>query len=191
MVKNSIKSVCVFCGSRDGSNALFKKASFELGILLANENLKLVYGGGNIGLMGALASSAQSNNCNILGVIPEHLMKKEVGKTDLKKLTVTKNMHNRKSLMYKEADAFIILPGGIGTLDEFFEVLTWSQLKIHKKPILLLNIDGFWNPMIDLINHQINFGFVDKSIENLFITVKKPSEAIDYLVLSDRKLSNE
>ena len=183
--------MCVFCGSRDGSNALFKKASFELGILLANENLKLVYGGGNIGLMGALASSAQSNNCNILGVIPEHLMKKEVGKTDLKKLTVTKNMHNRKSLMYKEADAFIILPGGIGTLDEFFEVLTWSQLKIHKKPILLLNIDGFWNPMIDLINHQINFGFVDKSIENLFITVKKPSEAIDYLVLSDRKLSNE
>ena len=191
MVKNNIKSVCVFCGSRDGSNALFKKASFELGTLLANENLKLVYGGGNIGLMGALASSAQSNNCNILGVIPEHLMKKEVGKTDLKKLTVTKNMHNRKSLMYKEADAFIILPGGIGTLDEFFEVLTWSQLKIHKKPILLLNIDGFWNPMIDLINHQINFGFVDKSIENLFITVKTPSEAIDYLVLSDRKLSNE
>ena len=191
MVKNIIKSVCVFCGSRDGSNALFKKASFELGILLANENLKLVYGGGNIGLMGALASSAQSNNCDILGVIPEHLMKKEVGKTDLKKLTVTKNMHNRKSLMYKEADAFIILPGGIGTLDEFFEVLTWSQLKIHKKPILLLNIDGFWNPMIDLINHQINFGFVDKSIENLFITVKTPSEAIDYLVLSDRKLSNE
>ena len=89
------------------------------------------------------------------------------------------------------SDIFVCLPGGIGTLDEFFEVLTWSQLKIHKKPIILLNIDGFWNPIIDLINHQINFGFVDKSIENLFITVKRPSEAIDYLVISDRQLSNE
>ena len=143
MTNKNIKSICIFCGSRKGSDILYEEVAVELGFLIAKNNLKLVYGGGNIGLMGALASSAQKSNCDILGVIPDHLLKKEVGKTTLKNLVVTKNMHNRKKLMYENADAFIVLPGGVGTLDEFFEIITWSQLDLHDKPIILMNINIF------------------------------------------------
>ncbi len=191
MSKKTIKSVCVFCGSRLGKNIKYQHATRKLGQLIAQKDLCLIYGGGNIGLMGLLASEAQSNNCNILGVIPNHLMKKEVGKTDLKNLVVTKNMHERKTIMYEKADAFIILPGGVGTLDEFFETLTWAQLGLHNKPIILLNIDNFWTPLINLLNHQIRLGFMDKNINNLFISFKTPFKAIDYLLASNRQLSPE
>ena len=141
---NYTKSVCVFCGSRDGSKPEYKLAAIELGKLLSEVKFRLVYGGGNLGLMGALASSAQQNNCEILGIIPQHLMEREVGKTNLKNLIITKNMHERKNLMYNESDAIMILPGGVGTLDEFFEIITWAQLGLHKKYIILLNIDKFF-----------------------------------------------
>ena len=189
--KKIIKSICVFCGSRYGSNSKYKEAAIELGHLIAKKNLTLVYGGGNIGLMGSLASSAQNKNCNILGVIPEHLMKAEVGKTNLKNLTVTQDMHERKSLMYNQSDAFIVLPGGVGTLDEFFEILTWSQLKLHQKPIILINTDNFWNPLLDLLQHQIKMGFMDQSINLLFFTVPTPEAAITHLLNSKRQLSPE
>lgn len=182
MKKNYNISVCVFCGSRDGSNPKYKLAAIELGYLLSQAKLRLVYGGGNLGLMGAIASSAQKNNCEILGVIPKHLMNKEVGKTDLSNLIVTKSMHERKTLMYNESDAIMILPGGVGTLDEFFEILTWSQLGLHKKPIILLNIDGFWDPLLKLLSHQIKCGFMDKSINKLFSIVETPKKAISYLI---------
>ena len=191
MTKKTVKSVCVFCGSRKGKNSKHEHATKELGKLLAKKNLSLIYGGGNIGLMGVLASVAQSNNCSIFGVIPEHLMKKEVAKTDLKRLTVTKNMHERKKMMYDNADAFIVLPGGVGTLDEFFEILTWAQLELHDKPIVLLNIDNFWTPLINLLNHQVKLGFMDKNIVDLFVSFNSPIRAIDYLLDSKRQLSPE
>ena len=189
--KNNIESICVFCGSRSGLKSRYKDAAVQLGYLIAEKGLTLVYGGGNIGLMGAIASSAQTANCNILGVIPEHLMKKEVGKTNLKNLRVTDNMHERKSLMYDKSDAFIVLPGGVGTLDEFFEILTWSQLNLHKKPIVLINTDSFWDPLLNLIKHQIHLGFMDQSINSLFTAVPTPESAINYLLASKRQLSPE
>ena len=179
---NYTKSVCVFCGSRDGSKIEYKLAAIELGRLLSEVQFRLVYGGGNLGLMGALATSAQQNNCEVLGIIPQHLMEKEVGKTTLKNLIITKNMHERKNLMYNESDAIMILPGGVGTLDEFFEIITWGQLGLHKKCIILLNIDGFWSPLLALLSHQVNHGFMDKSIKNLFSIVETPRQAIDYLI---------
>ena len=192
MTSKKINSVCVFCGSRSGANIKYTEAAVELGHLIAKEGLTLVYGGGNIGLMGTIASSAQTAKCNILGVIPEHLMKNEVGKIDLPNLVVTANMHERKNLMYIKSDAFIVLPGGVGTLDEFFEILTWSQLKLHKKPILLLNIDGYWTPLINLLNHQIELGFINKDINDLFSIIHTPEEAITTLLtLNEQFHSNK
>lgn len=181
LTKNYEKSICVFCGSRDGSRAKYKLAAIELGQLLSSVNFRLVYGGGNLGLMGALASSAQKNNCEILGIIPQYLMEKEVGKIDLKNLVITKDMHERKRLMYSESDAIMILPGGVGTLDEFFEIITWAQLGMHKKIIILLNIDKFWEPLMNLLSHQVKCGFMDKTINKLFLIVDTPKEAISYL----------
>ncbi|MDG2473666.1 MAG: TIGR00730 family Rossman fold protein [Paracoccaceae bacterium] len=191
MIKQNIKSICVFCGSRDGSNVKYTQAAKELGQLMAKQKFSLVYGGGNVGLMGSIASESQKKNNEVLGVIPNHLMEKEVGEKSLNNLVITKNMHERKMLMYKKSDAFIILPGGVGTLDEFFETLTWAQLNIHKKPIILLNIGDFWNPLINLLNHQIKLGFVNITINKLFVTVSTPKEAINYLLDSKRQLSPE
>ena len=180
--KSYMKSVCVFCGSREGSNPQYKQAAIELGSLISKVNFRLVYGGGNVGLMGALALSAQNNDCEILGIIPQHLMEKEVGNLVLKNLIITKDMHERKNLMYNESDVILVLPGGVGTLDEFFEIITWAQLGLHKKCIILLNIDGFWEPLLNLLTHQVNCGFMDKSITKLFTIVRTPKEAIDYLI---------
>ena len=191
MTRKIIKSVCVFCGSRDGANDKYRTVAIQLGQTIAKKKLTLVYGGGNIGLMGHLASAAQSNDCKILGVIPKHLMEKEVGKINLKNLIVTRNMHERKKIMYSESDAFIVLPGGVGTLDEFFEIITWRQLQLHKKPILLLNTNSFWDPLLDLLKHQIKSGFMDPSFNKLFVTVDEPNEAISYLLDSKRQLSPE
>ena len=189
--KKTIKSVCVFCGSRSGSILEYEETALELGNLIAKENLTLVYGGGNAGLMGSLASSAEKGNCKILGVIPKHLMEREIGKTSLRNLKVTQTMHNRKNLMYNSSDAFLVLPGGVGTLDEFFEILTWAQLDLHKKPIILINVNNFWAPLINLLNHQIKSGFMEPNITLLFKTFKTPLEAINYLVCSSRQLSTE
>ena len=189
MIKKSIESICVFCASRDGFKIEFKEASIELGYLIAKNKLKLIYGGGQIGLMGSLASSAQKNNCNITGVIPEHLKNKELANTSLKNLIVTRNMHERKQLMYQNSDAFIVLPGGVGTLDEFYEILTWAQLELHTKPIILINIEYFWSPLITLLKHQTNSGFVDKKITQNFLIVETPKEAIDYIIGLNRDTS--
>ena len=189
MIINSIESVCVFCGSRDGLDPKYKNDAVELGYLISKAKLKIVYGGGSTGLMGALAASAQKSNCNILGVIPDHLMQKEVGNKNLNNLVITKDMHERKNLMYDESDAFIVLPGGVGTLDEFFEIVTWSQLGLHKKPILLINTNNFWDKLLDLINHQVDSGFVDASINHLFVIISTPKHALNYLLDPKRKLS--
>lgn len=152
-------SVCVYCGSRDGADPAFAIAAEHLGTLLAEMGWRLVYGAGDVGLMGRVARSAQAGGAETFGVIPQHLVAREVGKRDLSSFVVTETMHERKKVMFMNADAVVILPGGAGTLDEFFEVLTWRQLGLHDKPILVLNIGGFWDPLVSLVGHVVDSGF--------------------------------
>jgi len=157
-------SVCVYCGSRKGENPAFEAAAIELGESIARENWRLVYGAGDVGLMGAVANATQKGGAETFGVIPVHLMQLEVGKRDLSQFVVTENMHERKKIMYMNSNAIVVLPGGAGSLDEFFEVLTWRQLGLHQKPIFLLNVDGYWDPLIALLDHVIVEGFADPSL---------------------------
>ena len=135
---------------------------------MAAEEWRLVYGAGDVGLMGEVARAAQSAGARTLGVIPTHLMKREQGKQDLTTLIITENMHERKKVMFMNADAIVVLPGGAGSLDEFFEVLTWAQIGLHKKPIFLLDSEGYWQPLIGLIHHMIGEGFADATLLDLF-----------------------
>ena len=163
-------SICVFCGSRSGTDPAFHAFATGLGALLAARNWRLVYGAGDIGLMGAVANATQAAGGETFGVIPTHLMQREVGKVDLSRFIVTENMHERKKVMFMNSDAIVVLPGGAGSLDEFFEVLTWRQLGLHEKPILLANINGYWDPLVGLVDHVIAKGFADASLKD-FIQV--------------------
>ncbi|MEQ3712248.1 MAG: TIGR00730 family Rossman fold protein [Lentibacter sp.] len=175
------RSICVYCGSREGEKATYKTAATALGAALANEGWRLVYGAGDIGLMGAVARSAQTAGGETFGVIPTHLLKKEVGKVDLTEFIVTENMHERKKVMFMNAQAIIVLPGGAGSLDEFFEVLTWAQLELHSKPIVLLNVENYWTPLIALMDHIIEEGFADPSLKTLFTVCTSVDDTTDYL----------
>ncbi len=157
------RSVCVFCGSRPGADPDFGLAAQDLGAALARENWRLVYGAGDVGLMGDVAHGAQDAGGHTFGVIPVHLMQAEVGKTDLSSFVITENMHERKKVMFMNADAIVTLPGGAGSLDEFFEVVTWRQIGLHSKPVYLLNINGYWDKLIDLMDHIVQRGFADQS----------------------------
>ncbi|MEQ8876985.1 MAG: TIGR00730 family Rossman fold protein [Phycisphaerales bacterium] len=165
-----VRSVCVFCGSRAGARPEYEAEATALGRWIADEGWRLVYGAGDVGLMGAVARAAQAAGGDTFGVIPEHLVRWEVGKTDLTRYVVTETMHERKKVMFMNCDAIVVLPGGAGSLDEFFEVLTWRQLGLHDKPVVLLNTQGYWTPLIGLIDHVIAEGFADESIRG-FITV--------------------
>jgi uncharacterized protein (TIGR00730 family) len=157
------RSLCVFCGSRPGVDPDFSAAAQELGAALALENWRLVYGAGDVGLMGDVAHAAQDSGGETFGVIPVHLMQAEVGKTDLTNFVITENMHERKKVMFMNADAIVTLPGGAGSLDEFFEVTTWRQIGLHLKPVYLLNINGYWDKLIELMEHIVGQGFADQS----------------------------
>lgn len=171
-------SVCVFCGSRPGNDTAYSAAAEEVGHALAHNNWRLVYGAGDVGLMGTVARAAQTAGGETFGVIPTHLMKAEVGKTDLSSFVITENMHERKKVMFMNCDAIVVLPGGAGSLDEFFEVLTWRQLQLHQKPIFLLNSNGFWDPLVALIDHVIAQGFASQSLRELIRTVATPEELV-------------
>ncbi|MBN2905932.1 MAG: TIGR00730 family Rossman fold protein [Rhodobacteraceae bacterium] len=170
-------SICVFCGSRDGKNPTHAAAAEELGRTIADAGWRLVYGAGDVGLMGRVARSAQAAGGQTFGVIPVHLFDREVGKRDLTTFIVTENMHERKKVMFMNSDAIVVMPGGAGSLDEFFEVLTWRQLGLHEKPILLLNTDGFWTPLTGLIDHFIAEGFADASLRD-YVRVTPSVEAL-------------
>lgn len=174
-------SVCVYCGSRDGAHASYVAAATQLGQVIADENWRLVYGAGDIGLMGAVARAAQSTGADTFGVIPVHLLNREVGKRDLTKFIVTENMHERKKVMYMNSDAIVVLPGGAGSLDEFFEVLTWRQLGLHEKPIFLLNTNGYWDPLLSLLDHVIAEGFASSSIRDYVTVVAEVDDLADVL----------
>ena len=172
----SQSSVCVFCGSRNGNNPKYKQAAAALGQTLAHNNWRLVYGAGDIGLMGAVARATQTHGGTTLGVIPTHLMQDEVAKTDLTHFIVTETMHERKKVMFMNCDAVVVLPGGAGSLEEFFEVLTWAQLRLHSRPIVVANIATYWQPMLDLIDHIITSGFADPSLRELFSVAQTVGE---------------
>jgi uncharacterized protein (TIGR00730 family) len=151
---SKIKTICVYCGSGPGSNPRFIEAAIALGKVLAENRIRLVYGGGSIGLMGALATSVLDHSGIVTGIIPDFLTSRENALTRVQELIVTPDMHERKRLMFERSDAFVALPGGVGTLEELVEQLTWKQLGRHTKPILLANIDGFWEPLLALLAHM-------------------------------------
>ncbi|MDA3857188.1 MAG: TIGR00730 family Rossman fold protein [Roseovarius sp.] len=167
----TVQSVCVFCGARPGKNPRFIEDATAVGEMLAQNGLRLVYGAGDVGLMGATARAAQNAGGDTFGVIPVHLMNLEVGKTDLTRLVVTETMHERKKVMYMNSDAIVVLPGGAGSLDEFFEVLTWRQIGLHEKPIFLLNTEGYWAPLMQLMDHVVDHGFADASLKDFMQAV--------------------
>ncbi|WP_428029502.1 TIGR00730 family Rossman fold protein [Ancylobacter sp.] len=156
-----IKSICVYCGAATGAEAVYLEAATALGRLLAAEGIRLVYGGGGVGLMGATARACAEAGGKVTGIIPDFLLGKEQAFDHAHELIVTKDMHERKRLMFERADAFIALPGGIGTLEELIEQLTWVQLNRHSKPVMALNIAGFWDPLLTLLDHMQSTGFVN------------------------------
>lgn len=163
---NMIRSICVYCGSSSGLGETYIEAGHELGRSIAEAGLRLVYGGGNKGIMGAVARGTAENGGKVLGIIPTFLMNREASEAALERLDdviVTDNMHQRKHAMFEESDAFVAMPGGIGTLEEIVEIMTWAQLGRHKKPIVFANINGFWEPMLALLDHMREQGFVHTS----------------------------
>ncbi len=177
----SQKSVCVYCGSRNGVNSAYSDAARTFGQLLANEGWRLVYGAGDVGLMGEVARAAQSAGGDTFGVIPVHLLKREVGKTDLTHFVITETMHERKKVMIMNADAVVVLPGGPGSLDELFEALTWRQLGLHDKPILVMNVDGYWDALHELLQQVIGQGFAGSSLADFITWVDSPNTAMSAL----------
>jgi uncharacterized protein (TIGR00730 family) len=175
------KSICVYCGSRPGRNPAFVEAADALGRAIAGEGWRLVYGAGDVGLMGTVARAAQDAGGDTFGVIPTHLMDLEVGKTDLTRFIITETMHERKKVMVMNADAIVVLPGGAGSLDEFFEVLTWRQLGLHGKPIILLSVDDYWAPLSALLDHVVDQGFADASLLGFVETTTSASDTITAL----------
>ncbi len=158
-----IRSICVYCGSQPGNNAAHMTAAIELGTAMGKSGIHLVYGGGAKGIMGAVADAVLASGGEVTGIIPQFLIAKEASQMALTRLSetfVTQNMHERKHEMFERADAFVALPGGIGTLEEIIEVMTWAQLGRHEKPILIANIDGFWNPLLALLDHMRDEGFI-------------------------------
>jgi len=162
---SKIKTICVYCGSGPGSNPRFIQTAIALGKVLAENRIRLVYGGGSIGLMGALATSVLDHGGTVTGIIPDFLTSRENALTRVQELVVTPDMHERKRLMFERSDAFVALPGGVGTLEELVEQLTWKQLGRHTKPILLANVDGFWEPLLALLAHMRSTQFIRPTLD--------------------------
>jgi uncharacterized protein (TIGR00730 family) len=170
------KSIAVFCGSKSGNNPLFEEHATKLGNLLAENKILLIYGGGNKGIMGAVANGVMNKNGQVIGIIPEALMGWEQHHEGISELIVVENMHIRKRMMYEKSDAAIILPGGFGTLDELFEMLTWNQLSIHNKPIYILNTGGFYDSLLTHIKNMVKENFLYLTMEDAFTIASDPSE---------------
>jgi uncharacterized protein (TIGR00730 family) len=175
---NQIKTVCVYCGSGSGSNPRFVEAATALGKVFAENGIRLVYGGGSVGLMGAVAKSVLDHGGSVTGIIPDFLIKKERMLDRPQELIITPDMHERKRLMFERSDAFVALPGGVGTLEELVEQLTWQQLGRHSKPVLLANIDNFWEPLLVLLTHMRATEFIRPTLN---IDVLKAERVEDIL----------
>ncbi len=171
--------ICVFCGSSDGERAEYRQLAAEMGRTLAERGLELVYGGGNVGLMGALADGALAAGGRVIGVIPDGLMAKERGHRGLTRLEVVGSMHERKARMAELADGFVALPGGLGTLEELAEALTWSQLGIHAKPCGVVNAGGYFDPLVAFLDHAVEEGFVRPENRRMLLVAATPERLLD------------
>ena len=181
-----MRSICVYCGSRLGSNPAFADAARQVGTLIGQMGWQLVYGGGRAGLMGTVADAALAAGASVIGVIPQSLMEREVGHAQLSELHVVQTMHERKALMAERADAFIALPGGIGTFEELFEVWTWRQLGYHRKPVGLLNSGGYYDRLLAFLKQTADDGFVTLPQHDLLLT---SSDAADLMARVSNELS--
>ena len=166
-----VKSLCVYCGASDLVDPEYRQAALELGTRLAEAGIELVYGGGRIGLMGRLADAARQGGGRVTGIIPAHLHDREIGHHGISELIVVGSMHERKQLMFERADAFAVLPGGLGTIEEAFEIITWKQLRLHDKPIVLVSVAGYWQRFGSLVDHVIDSGFASRQVGSLFQVV--------------------
>ena len=178
-----MRSVCVYCGASPGANPAFEVAATEVGRLLAVSGRTLVFGGGRVGLMGAVANGALAAGGNVIGVIPQTLVEAEVAHRGLTELHIVDTMHQRKALMTERADGFVVCPGGLGTLEEAFEQLTAIQLGYHHKPIVFLDVDGFWPPLAAFLDHAVVAGALRAEVRSLFRTASSAADALDALAV--------
>ncbi len=179
---SDVKSVCVYCGSSSAVSQSYKDAGEALGAELAANGVELVYGGGQVGIMGIVADAVLAGSGRVVGVIPEFLHDAEVGKDDVTELIRVESMHVRKQIMAERSDGFVVLPGGFGTLEEFFEILTWRQLKLHNKPIIVADIDGYWRPLVQAIDHIVDEGFARPENRALFEVVTEIEQVLPSLI---------
>lgn len=186
----SMKRICVFCGSSTGVRPSYARTAVKLGKILAKRQIGLVYGGGNVGLMGLLADSVLEHGGDVVGVIPRFLVHKEVAHQHLKDLRIVESMHERKALMADLSDGFIALPGGYGTLEEFCEIVTWAQLQLHHKPCGLLNVEGFYDPLLQFFDHAVKEQFLRSSNRRVIRCSSDPEELLD-MVLSAPVVAEE
>lgn len=177
----SIKNICVFCGSAMGRDPVFEKAAADLGIAMAQAGIGLVYGGGAIGLMGTIARAVADNGGRVTGIIPGFLQQREIKFHGAAEMIVVNDMHERKRLMFEKADAFVALPGGIGTLEELVEQMTWLQLGQHQKPILIADIGHFWKPLLVLLAHMREAGFIRQEFEVHYLVAERTGEILPML----------
>ncbi len=181
MKTSKIKKICVYCGSSPGTNPAFVKAARQFGEILAANGIGLVYGGGNVGMMGEVAHAVIENGGEVTGIIPEFLVRREHAEARANNLIVTRDMHERKRKMFEHADAFVAMPGGVGTLEELVEQLTWAQLGRHKKPILAANIEGFWEPLCALLDHMKTMEFIHGSLDFDLLVADKVDDILPKL----------
>jgi len=180
-VGKGMKRVCVFCGSNDGLRPVYAAAARAMGRALAERNLGLVYGGGCVGLMGTIADAVLERRGQVLGVIPQALVERELAQHSVTELIIVQSMHERKAKMAASADAFIAMPGGYGTLEEFCEIITWAQLGLHRKPCGLLNVDGYYDPLLELFDRAVGEGFLQPINRQLVLQETQPDRLLDLL----------
>ncbi|XP_040995552.1 cytokinin riboside 5'-monophosphate phosphoribohydrolase LOG1-like isoform X2 [Juglans microcarpa x Juglans regia] len=176
--KGKFERICVFCGSQPGHKAAFSDAALELAKLMVDRKIDLVYGGGSVGLMGLISRTVFNGGCHVLGVIPKALLRHEISGEAIGEVKIVSGMHQRKAEMAKHADAFIALPGGYGTMEELLEMISWSQLGIHDKPVGLLNVDGYYNGLLALFDKGVEEGFIESSASHLLIITNTAEELV-------------
>ena len=177
-----IRSACVYCGSSNHVSDKFKDAATRLGQIFVQNDIELVYGGSRVGLMGKVADAVMDHGGRVFGVLPEHLQTYEKGHEGITQLTITKDMHERKKLMFEMAEAFVVMPGGFGTMDEMFEIITWRQLRLHNFPVVIVNMDGYWDPLIKLMDHMIANKFASDATRSLYTVVNSVEEVVPMIL---------
>lgn len=176
-----INAVTVYCGASSDVDPVYKDGARRLGTILAQEKVRLVYGGGRVGLMGIVADASFRNGGEVTGIIPEHIQQQEVSNTDVTELLIVDSMHTRKRMMVERSDGFVVLPGGFGTLDETFEILTWKYMSLHDKPVVFLNIKNFYAPLLSMVDHMVESGFTPFWQRDLFQVVETPEDVLPAL----------